>query len=98
MFDTVGQNRKQNRAQQAGSMLASLAINGGFVILVLVLGSRAVEKAVEDKPVEVAFFDAAPPPPPPPPPPAGSSKPKTKPKDPEPEHEPDPEVLPGTRI
>ena len=67
MFDTVGRDRKQDRRQQAGSFLISLAINGGMIGGLIWAGATVAEEVVDDLPIEVTFFDAAPPPPPPPP-------------------------------
>ncbi|MGB0640194.1 MAG: hypothetical protein ACPGTU_12715, partial [Myxococcota bacterium] len=96
MFDTVGRDRKQDRRQQAGSFLISLAINGGMIGGLIWAGATVAEEVVDDLPIEVTFFDAAPPPPPPPPPAGGGvkktkkekkpdDKPKEIPKDVEPE-------------
>ena len=66
MFETVGQSSKTDKKQQAGSFLLSLAINGGFVGGLILAGATVAEEVIEEAPVEVAFFDLAPPPPPPP--------------------------------
>ena len=72
MFESVGRTKKQDRRQQAGSFLLSLAVNGGFIGGLILAGATVAEEVVEDLPVEVHFFDAAPPPPPPPPNPNSS--------------------------
>lgn len=98
MFESVGRSKKQDRRQQAGSLLLSLAINGGFIGALVWAGATVAEEVIEDLPVEVHFYDAAPPPPPPPPPAGGGQKKKEKkpdePKETPKEVEPEPTDLP----
>ena len=103
MFDNVGKGNSETTKRQAGSLLASILVNGGLLLGLAWLGSEVVEETLEDEPVEITLFESAPPPPPPPPPPPGGGKKpkKTKPKEekpkevePEPEEvEPDPEQI-----
>ncbi len=91
MFDAVGRRRGLRKQREAGSVLASLLVNGALLGAILYAGTNVADQILdEDEPVEVTYFDEAPPPPPPPPPPPASSTPKTKkekPKEPEPEPE-----------
>ena len=64
MFDQVGKNDSETTKRQLSSLLASLAINGAVLGFLVYLGNQVVSEDIEDVPVEVTFFDAAPPPPP----------------------------------
>ena len=93
MFDSVGKSRKQDPVRRVTSLLLSLLLNGGFVGALWYIGSKVVDQIKDEVPVEVTFFDQAPPPPPPPPPAAAAPKPKIdRPKPPD--AEPDPVPLP----
>ena len=82
MFDNVGKGNGEATKRQASSLLASLLINGGIIVGLVLLGQEVIEENLDDLPVEITLFESAPPPPPPPPPPAGGSKKKkTKPKE-----------------
>jgi hypothetical protein len=43
MFESVGQARDVDRKRQAGSLFTSLAVNGGLLVALILLGNRVVE-------------------------------------------------------
>ena len=53
MFETVGQDKKQDKSRAAGSMFLSLLINGGFVGGLIWAGASVAEEVIDDLPVEV---------------------------------------------
>lgn len=73
-------------------MLISVSVFTTAVGALMLMGGQKVEEVqVDEKPVEVTFFDAAaPPPPPPPPPPAASTQPEQQ---DEPDEEEQPEDI-----
>lgn len=61
--------------------VASLALHGGFVVLIAVLSTSATHKVQAEQPIRAFLAHAAaPPPPPPPPPPAGGAAHKATPQ------------------
>jgi protein TonB len=97
MFETVGKEDKRPLREQLTAMGFSIGMWSSLIGALVVAGREVAQVVEDEKPVEVTFYDAAPPPPPPPPPAGGGSKPKTekKPKDPDPEPvEPDPDPTP----
>ena len=48
MFESVGRTKKQDRRQQAGSLLLSLAVNGSFIGGLIWAGATVAEEVVED--------------------------------------------------
>ena len=47
MFESVGRTKKQDRRQQFGSLLLSLAVNGGFIGGLIWAGATVAEEVVD---------------------------------------------------
>ncbi len=64
----------RKKAKRGKATIASLALHGAIIALILFISTRAVQKvAAEDKPLRAYLSSSAPPPPPPPPPPPAAS-------------------------
>jgi periplasmic protein TonB len=71
------------KSQKGGwkATLASLAVHGGIIALIVFISTHAIQKVnAEGKPIHVYLSSAAPPPPPPPPPPPAASHAASTPK------------------
>jgi protein TonB len=100
MFDDVGRGRRVRAQREFSAVLLSFLVNGSLVAAVAWGGSQVAEEVLDEAPVEVSFFEEAPPeepevappapPPPPPPPPAAKPEPEEEEDDAE-EVEPDPQ-------